>query len=118
MAAVVRPVAMGRVASDDWSPAKGSFFVQLGAFESAGVAQDAWKRAAGRYDAFAGKSPSSMSVSVKGKTFYRLSVGGYARGDAEKLCAGYRARDGKCFVRAGAGDTLASWSKGAQVASR
>jgi hypothetical protein len=118
MAAVVRPVAMGRVASDDWSPTKGNFFVQLGAFDSAGVAQDAWKRATGRFDAFAGKTPSSMSVSVKGKTFYRLSVGGYARADADKLCSGYRAKGGNCFVRAAAGDKVASWGKGAQMASR
>jgi len=118
MAAVVRPVAMGRVTSDDSAPAKGGFFVQLGAYQNAGAAHTAWGRATGRFGAFAGKAPSSTSINVKGKTFYRLSVGGYARPDADKLCTGYRAKGGKCFVRAAAGDQVASWGKGAQVASR
>ena len=41
------------------------------------------------------------------------------RSQADALCQHYRAAGGACFVRAGAGDQVASWSrKGVQVAAR
>lgn len=102
-----------------FAPAKGSFYVQLGAYDNAGVARDAWNRISGRTPKLAGLSPSGMGVTVQGKNFYRLSVGGFARGDADKVCAAVKAGGGRCFVRTGAGDQMASWVKGGkQVASR
>ena len=59
-----------------------------------------------------------MSVTTKTGTFYRLSVGGFARGDAVSMCSAYRARGGACFVRAGAGDQIAMWARGRELASR
>jgi hypothetical protein len=62
-----------------------------------------------------------MSASVGGASYYRLSVGGFARGDAERMCRSYRVKGGRCFVRQQAGDQVAAWvkgSKGVQVASR
>ena len=98
---------------------KGNFFVQLGAFENAAVAKDAWGRVTRAHSGFAGREPTGTQVKTKGGTFYRLSVGGFARGDADTLCNGYKAKGGKCFVRAGAGDKTASWVKpGAKLASR
>jgi len=91
------------------SVSKGNFYVQLGAYDSAGVARVAWGRASRAYSAFAGHAPSGMSATVKGKSFYRLSVGGFDRAGASQLCAGYRAKGGTCFVRAGAGDKAASF---------
>ncbi len=87
---------------------KGNFVVQLGAYDSAGVARDGWARAS---RAFSGYAPQGMPISVGGKTFYRLSVGGFDQLGAKRLCANYRAKGGKCFVRAGAGDTAAVWTK-------
>ena len=98
--------------------AKGSFYVQLGAYENAGVAHDAWSRATRRNAAFTGHTPQGMSVTASGKSFYRLSVGGFARPDAVALCESYRAKGGTCFVRAGAGDQVAMWAKGRELASR
>lgn len=98
--------------------AKGSFYVQLGAYENAGVAHDAWGRATRRNAAFGGHTPHGMSITAAGKTFYRLSVGGFARPDAVALCLTYRAKGGTCFVRAGAGDQVAMWAKGRELASR
>lgn len=99
--------------------AKGNFYVQLGAYENAAVARDAWGRATRAHAGFAGRSPSGMAISTKGGTFYRLSVGGFARADAVTLCEGYRARGGACFVRAGAGDKSVAWVKpGVKLASR
>lgn len=92
-------------------PKSGSWFVQLGAYDSAAVAKDAWDRAQQRYPAFAGETPTGMAF----KSFYRLSVGGFSRGDANAMCRGYRAKGGACFVRTGAGDQTASWVKPAKV---
>jgi len=91
--------------------AKGDWYVQLGAFDSAGVAKDAWQRAQRRYPALAEQTPTGMAF----KSFYRLSVGGFSRNDAESMCRGYRATGGRCFVRTGAGDQTASWVKPAKV---
>jgi Flp pilus assembly protein TadD len=91
------------------SVSKGNFYVQLGAYDNTGVARDAWSRASRAYSGFAGHAPTGMSVTVKGKSFYRLSVGGFDRVGAKQLCAAYHAKGGTCFVRAGAGDKAASW---------
>lgn len=102
------------------APAKGEWVVQLGAFENAAVAQDGWKRATRRFAALSGHVPGGMSASVRGATFYRLSVGGFARADAVAMCRLYRAKGGTCFVRQQAGDRLAAWArpKGVQLASK
>ena len=99
--------------------AAGKFYVQLGAFDNASVARDAWKRAARQFPSFSGQTPQGVTVKTGAGSFYRLSLGGYARGDAVKLCLSYRAAGGRCFVRTGAGDQLAGWVKpGAELASR
>lgn len=97
-------------------PGSGKWFVQLGAYDTPAVARDAWSRAQRRYPAFGEQTPTGMAF----KSFYRLSVGGFAKGDADALCRGYRAKGGACFVRTGAGDQVAQWAKPAkvQVASR
>lgn len=93
------------------SVGKGNFYVQLGAYDSVGVARDAWGRASRAYSAFADRAPSGMEATVNGKSYYRLSVGGFDRAGASRLCAGYRAKGGKCFVRTGAGDKAASFKR-------
>ena len=93
------------------SVSKGNFYVQLGAYDSAGVARDAWGRASRAYSGFAGHAPTGMPVTVNGKNFYRLSVGGFDRAGAAQLCANYRAKGGTCFVRENAGDQAVSWKK-------
>lgn len=116
-----QPVAAKRAAPPQpaAAPAKGSYYVQLGAFESAAVARDAWGRATRRFAALAGRTPTGMDFRSDQGRFYRLSVGGFARADADAMCRTYRARGGACFVRAGAGDQLAQWLRpGVQVASR
>lgn len=119
-AAPVRKAAAKPVLAAAKAPAKGDWVVQLGAFENAAVARDGWKRATRRFAALQGHQPGGMNASVKGASFYRLSVGGFARGDAMALCRSYRARGGTCFVRQQAGDQLAAWvkPKGVQLAMR
>ncbi|WP_197420683.1 SPOR domain-containing protein, partial [Sphingomonas sp. CCH5-D11] len=112
-AGVKAPVRLAAVESEGSAKVKqaGKWFVQLGAYDSAAVAKDAWERAQRRYAGFAGETPSGMAF----KSFYRLSVGGYSRGEANALCRGYRANGGSCFVRTGAGDQTAAWVKPSRV---
>lgn len=116
--ATVSPKALGNVAERpaERVRAKGNWFVQLGAYDSVAVAKDAWDKAQRRYPAFAEQAPAGMAF----KSFYRLSVGGFSRSDADALCRGYRSTGGNCFVRTGAGDQMAQWVKPTrtQLASR
>jgi Flp pilus assembly protein TadD len=123
--AIARPVVAERASVGALKPeratfrqAQGQWFVQLGAYDSSGVARDAWGRAVKRIPVLNGMTPSSMSVTTKAGSFQRLAVGGFSRADAVALCGKVRAKGGSCFVRTGAGDKVASWSKGAQFASR
>ncbi|MGL4313036.1 MAG: tetratricopeptide repeat protein [Sphingomonas sp.] len=120
VAPVAKPGKVAVVRAKPVAPAKGNFYVQLGAYDNAGVARDGWTRATRRYTGFAQFAPQGMQVSAKGASFYRLSVGGFARPQADALCQAYRAKGGICFVRAGAGDQVAQWAsaKRVQLAAR
>lgn len=116
--AVAKP-ALQPVAAPVMAPAKGNFYVQLGAYDNANTAHDGWIRASRAFAKFADHTPSGMTVSTRGGTFYRLSVGGFARADAVSMCLAYRGKGGNCFVREAAGDKVATWvSAGKQLASR
>ena len=98
--------------------AKGDYYVQLGAFDNAGVARNAWRRMSRNVPRLATLSPQGMQASVHGTSFYRLSVGGLARADAASLCSSIRAKGDRCFVRTHAGEQLASWARADRLASR
>ncbi len=91
--------------------ANGPYVVQLGAFASAGVARDAWQKLSGRISALRPLKPQGATVPSGTATLYRLSVGGFARKDAEGLCRTVKTGGGNCFVRMAAGDAVASWYK-------
>jgi hypothetical protein len=115
-----RRAAAKVVAAPKPVPASGNWHVQLGAYDSVAVAKDAWTRATRRYAGFKGQAPLGAAFRAANASFYRLSVGGFARTDAERLCREYRVRGGACFVRQSAGDQVAQWAKagGVQLAMR
>ena len=101
------------------APTRGDWVVQLGAFENAAVARDAWSRMSRRYAGFAGQQPRGVPFRSGANDYYRLSVGGYDRASADGICRTVRARGGACFVRRAAGDQLAQWARPkVQIASR
>ncbi|HEU0043654.1 SPOR domain-containing protein [Sphingomonas sp.] len=101
------------------APTGGNWYVQLGAFDSAGVAKDSWARAQRRFAGFKGVTPHGMNFKTAKASFYRLSVGGFSRAGADGACRQYRANGGQCFVRSHAGDQVAAWVKpGVQLAMR
>lgn len=91
--------------------ARGEWHVQLGAFDNAAVAHDAWGRISRRYAGIAGHRPQGASYRAGSASLYRLSVGGFDRTGADRLCRSVRASGGVCFVRRAAGDALAQWSR-------
>jgi Flp pilus assembly protein TadD len=88
---------------------KGHWYVQIGAYNNAGVAKNGWSEATRRFAALSGHVPEGVAFRSGKGSFYRVSVGGFTRGDADALCRRYRATGGDCFVRAGAGDQTAHW---------
>jgi len=97
----------------------GDYYVQIGAYENAAVAHDGWVRAARRFPVFAQQTPQGMTFTQGSTTYYRLSVGGFSKADARRLCNQYHAQGGHCFIRTGAGDQVAQWvPKGTELASR
>jgi Flp pilus assembly protein TadD len=120
---IVQPIAPRAVAATVMpraAPAtEGQYYVQLGAHENAAVARDAWVTAQRRHKALAGLTPSGVAARVGDGSFYRLSVGSFARSQALALCGRLQAEGGRCFVRAQAGDAVAGWARpGQQLAAR
>ena len=112
----VARVAKAPVAPTQVAFAKGDFYVQLGAYDSAAMAKWGWDRAKARHAALKGKTPYTMPI---GNGLTRVAVGGFARADAVSVCRSIRAKGGACFVRANAGDRVASWVSGnVQVAAK
>ena len=77
----------------------GTRLVQLGAFETAEIAQSEWGRLSGRFDDFFfGKSPVIQEAQSGGRTFYRLRAEGFEDlSDARRFCAALVAENAACI---------------------
>ncbi|MDO9366940.1 MAG: SPOR domain-containing protein [Sphingopyxis sp.] len=117
LATVLIPKAMGFDAKkpNGWA-------VQLGAFDTLGIAKEKWGGLKKRNAALANFPASSHSATVKGRTFYRLTVNGLAtRADATSLCNQLKAQGQTCFIRAMGGSENIQWASKAspvRLASR
>ena len=114
-------VVAARATSDSFRAPKrfesGKYVVQLGAFESAAVSRDAWRRLSSRYS-LTGYDPVNGRAVVKNATYVRLSIGGFAtRSEATSLCQTIRNASGTCFVRGVMSDAPAYWVQRAPVRS-
>ncbi|MCB2014402.1 MAG: SPOR domain-containing protein [Sphingobium sp.] len=70
--------------------------IQLGAYGSEAIAQDAWKRFSKRFDYLAGLTHSVQPVTVGGSKFYRLRAS--AGKDASTLCGKLKVAGENCIV--------------------
>lgn len=93
-------------------PATGEWYAQLGAYRSAEGAREAWARIAQRLARIGEHAPRSTTFRSENGEVYRLSVGGFARADAEGLCRRLKIAGGDCFVRRQAGNRVAAWARG------
>ena len=82
--------------------------VQLGAYDSLGIAREKWGSLKQRNAMLADFPASSHVATVKGRTFHRLTVNGLAtRADATELCRQLKAQGQVCFIREmGQGETI------------
>jgi len=96
--------------------------VQLGAYDSLGIAKEKWGGLKKRNGVLANFPASSHAATVKGRTFYRLTVNGLAtRADANNLCRELKAQGQTCFIRAMGGSESIQWASKAspmRLASR
>jgi cell division septation protein DedD len=81
-------------------PAKtGGVKVQLGAYSSDKEARETWAKIQKKFSELSSKSPIIVHANVKGKSFYRLRVGGFASVDqAKKLCSSLSAKGQACLL--------------------
>lgn len=85
--------------------------VQLGAYDSLGVAKEKWTALKKRNAMLAHFPASSHSATVKGRMFHRLTVNGLAtRADANNLCRQLKAQGQTCFVRQMGGSEAIQWA--------
>jgi D-alanyl-D-alanine carboxypeptidase len=106
LATVLIPKAMGFDAKkpNGWA-------VQLGAYDSLGIAKEKWSTLKKRNGVLANFPASSHAATVNGRNFYRLTVNGLAtRADATSLCNQLKAQGQTCFIRAMGGSESIQWA--------
>jgi Flp pilus assembly protein TadD len=120
--AAAEPVKFAMVDVPASKPASGgTHVVQLGAFNNAAVANDAWAKLSKRHGMLKDHESTKTTVTVNGRKFIRLSATGFGNaGSANAACSQIKAQGGACFVRnvsGGAPVRMAS-KAGRRVASR
>lgn len=78
--------------------AAGSHLVQLGSFSSEAGAKRAWGIYQDRYSELADREMVITQAVVRGKRYWRVSAGGYARTDAASLCSRVKSQGRSCFA--------------------
>jgi SPOR domain len=93
------PVAVAAAVAEAASVPAGTRLVQLGAFDSAEVANREWTRLSGRFEEyFEGKSPVVQRAESGGRVFYRLRAQGFADlSDSRRFCAALLAERADCI---------------------
>lgn len=90
--------------------AAGGYAVQLGAFSSAAGVDQAWRNLSSRYQNIRAFASIANRTQVNGRTFHRLALSGFdSRAEAERLCAGLKAKGSVCFVRRIDGAAATQW---------
>ncbi len=116
----VKPMAAKALISQP-APAKmavksgsSNWVVQMGAYESLGVAQTKWGALSRQFSSLNGLVGKGTNATVNGKNFVRLSASGFAnQKEAIALCNAVKAKGGSCLVRQmGATETVRWASKG------
>jgi cell division septation protein DedD len=72
--------------------------VQIGAYNSKAIAEEAWKRLNKRFDELAGTKHAIEPVTLGGRTLHRLRIGASDRASANALCGRLRVAGENCWV--------------------
>jgi len=94
-----RPAAPSAASAPTPAPAQlGGARIQIGAYNSKEIAEEAWKRLVKRFDDLSGANHAIEPVQSGGKTLYRLRIGAADKGAAGDLCGRLRVGGENCFV--------------------
>ncbi len=76
----------------------GAYRVQLGSYLSQGDANAAWARFQKRHPELEGAERFVTKASVKGRTYYRVAAGGFAKASASSFCTLVKQGGGGCLA--------------------
>ena len=108
----VAPRVSGRVAAGSGEPTPtqrakqsfamkpGDYRVQLGSYFSMSDAQAAWKLFQKRHPELEGAEKVITKANVKGKIYYRVAAGGFAKTSAQDMCSLVKKGGGGCIAYA------------------
>ncbi len=97
-APAAKAVATAEPATPATPAATGGGVVQLGAFDSQAVANNAWKGMAKRFGFLSGASHTVTAATVGGGTVYRLRASVGSKAEAADICAKMSAAGQNCMV--------------------
>ena len=96
----------------------GAYRVQLGSYLSMSAASNAWTRFQKRHPELKGAERVVTKATVKGKTYYRVAAGGFARTSASSFCSLVKKSGGGCFAYASSRILPGTTDSGTRVAAR
>lgn len=106
-----------RVVARSGTPS-GSHLIQLGSFSSEAGARRAWGIYAQSYPELAGYQMVITQAKVRGKTYYRVSAGGFEAASAGSMCGKVKSRGQGCIAWADGKPLPGAVDRGSRLASR
>lgn len=100
------------------APANGDHLVQLGSFSSEQGARRAWGIYVKRYPELARYDMVITQAVVRGKNYWRVSAGGFARADASSMCGRVKSGGNGCIAWAEGSPLPGAVDRGVRMASR
>ena len=105
-------------ASPAFTRQDGDYRVQLGSYYSMSDAQAAWKVFLKRHPELDGAQPVISKAKVKGKIYYRVAAGGYAKTSARALCSAVKSKGGGCIAYSASRPLAGTIDNNVRLASR
>lgn len=97
--AISKPKVEQKAAAAKPPVKSGSAKIQLGAFTTEKEANETWQKIQKKFPSLSGKTPAILRADVKGKTFYRLRLGGFAdKTSASEMCKNLTAKGQSCML--------------------
>jgi Flp pilus assembly protein TadD len=100
------------------APTNGDHLVQLGSFASEQGARRAWGIYVKRYPELARYDMVITQAVVRGKNYWRVSAGGFARADASSMCGRVKSGGAGCIAWAQGSPLPGAVDRGVRMASR
>lgn len=100
------------------STGNGSHLVQLGSFSSEAGAERAWGIYQSRYSELSDREMVITQAVVRGKRYWRVSAGGYARSEAASMCGRVKTQGQACFAWAEGRPMAGAVDTGVRMARR